>query len=40
MASWPPTYSVVRITKNSFTIDTYDVETGTAIDQTYRIVKK
>ena len=38
--SWKPTYSVVRITNNSFAIDTYDVETGTSIDQTYRIVKK
>lgn len=37
--SWRPTYSVIHITKDSFTIDTYDAETGTPIDETYRIVK-
>lgn len=38
--SWRPTYSVIRITKDTFQIDTYDAESGTPIDQTYRIVKK
>ncbi len=37
--SWRPTYSVVHITDNEFTINTYDVETGTAIDDSYSIVK-
>ena len=37
--SWRPTYSVIHITKDSFTIDTYDAETGIPIDETYRIVK-
>ena len=36
---WRPTYSVIHITKNSFTIDTYDVETGKPIDESYSIVK-
>ena len=38
--NWRPTYSVVHITKNQFSIDTYDAETGTPIDQTYSIVKE
>ena len=37
--SWRPTYSVVHITDSEFTINTYDVETGTAIDDSYSIVK-
>ena len=37
--NWRPTYSVVHITKDTFSIDTYDAETGTPIDQTYSIVK-
>lgn len=37
--NWRPTYSIVHITKNQFSIDTYDAETGTPIDQTYSIVK-
>lgn len=37
--NWRPTYSVVHITKNQFSIDTYDAETGTPIDQTYSIIK-
>lgn len=36
---WRPTYSVIRITKTSFTIDTYDVETGKPIDESYSIIK-
>ena len=36
---WRPTYSVIHITKNSFTIDTYDVETGKPIDESYSIIK-
>ena len=37
--NWRPTYSVIHITKNQFSIDTYDAETGAPIDQTYSIVK-
>lgn len=37
--TWRPTYSVVRITDNAFTITTYDAETGTPIDSAYSIVK-
>lgn len=37
--NWRPTYSVVHITKDRFSIDTYDAETGTPIDQTYSIIK-
>lgn len=37
--NWRPTYSVVHITKNEFSITTYDAETGTPIDQSYSIVK-
>lgn len=36
---WRPTYSVVHITKDTFTINTYDAETGTPIDDSYSIVK-
>ena len=38
--SWRPTYSVIHITGERFTIDTYDVMSGKAIDQTYSIIKK
>lgn len=38
--TWRPTYSVVKVTANSFTIDTYDVETGNRIDDSYTIVKE
>lgn len=38
--NWRPTYSVIHITADKFSIDTYDAETGTAIDQTYRIIKR
>ena len=38
--NWRPSYSVINITKNSFTVNTYDVETGEAIDSSYTIVKK
>ena len=37
--TWRPTYSVIHITKDTFSIETYDVETGTPIDSTYSIVK-
>lgn len=37
--TWRPTYSVIRITANRFTISTFDVESGTAIDDPYTIVK-
>ena len=37
--TWKPTYSVIRITKDSFTINTYDVASGAPIDDTYRIIK-
>ena len=38
--NWRPSYSVINITKDSFTVNTYDVETGEAIDSSYTIVKK
>jgi 3',5'-cyclic AMP phosphodiesterase CpdA len=37
--SWRPTYSVIHITKDKFSIGTYDVMTGAAIDETYSIIK-
>lgn len=37
--TWRPTYSVIRITDNSFTVNTYDVATGAAIDNSYSILK-
>lgn len=37
--TWRPTYSVVRITGDTFTINTYDVATGSPIDESYSIVK-
>lgn len=37
--NWRPTYSVVHITANTFSINTYDAETGTPIDDTYTIEK-
>lgn len=38
--TWRPTYSVIRITSNQFTLSTYDVESGTAIDEPYTIIKE
>ncbi|WP_229711454.1 fibronectin type III domain-containing protein [Pectinatus frisingensis] len=38
--TWRPTYSVVHITADAFSIDTYDVMSGTPIDDTYRIIKQ
>lgn len=38
--TWTPTYSVVNITKDSFTINTYDVNTGDKIDNSFTITKK
>lgn len=38
--TWTPTYSVIDITKDSFTINTYDVNTGKALDQSFTITKK
>lgn len=37
--NWTPTYSVIHITENSFTINTYDVCTGKKIDKPYTIIK-
>lgn len=37
--TWRPTYSVVSIKGNTFSMTTYDVATGTPIDQSYSIVK-
>lgn len=38
--SWTPTYSVIDITKDSFTINTYDVNTGKQLDESFTITKK
>lgn len=38
--TWTPTYSVIDITKDSFTITTYDVNTGKALDDAFTITKK
>ncbi len=38
--TWTPTYSVVNVTKDSFTINTYDVNTGDKIDKSFTITKK
>lgn len=38
--TWTPTYSVIDITKASFTINTYDVNTGKTIDDAFTITKK
>lgn len=38
--TWTPTYSVVNITSDSFTINTYDVNTGDKIDNSFTITKK
>lgn len=37
--TWRPTYSVINITNDKFTINTYDAETGTPIDEAYSIIK-
>ena len=37
--TWRPTYSTIRVTDNSITFNTYDSETGDAIDDSYTIVK-
>jgi len=37
--TWRPTYSVIRITGSRFTINTYDVGSGSPIDETYSIIK-
>jgi len=37
--TWQPTYSVIHITDNKFTVNTYDAATGNAIDDAYSIVK-
>jgi hypothetical protein len=36
---WKPTYSVIAINGNQFTIDTYETETGSKIDSTFTIEK-
>ena len=38
--TWTPTYSIVTVTADSFSIDTYDVNTGKKIDDTFSITKK
>jgi len=38
--TWTPTYSVINITEDAFTINTYDVNTGKEIDKTFTITKK
>lgn len=38
--TWTPTYSVVNVTKDTFSINTYDVNTGEKIDDTFTITKK
>lgn len=38
--TWTPTYSVINITDDSFTINTYDVNSNGAIDQSFTITKK
>ncbi|WP_196592712.1 purple acid phosphatase family protein [Pectinatus sottacetonis] len=37
--TWRPTYSVINVTADKFTINTYDAMTGTPIDKTYSIIK-
>ena len=37
--TWRPTYSVINIDDHAFTINTFDAESGTAIDDAYSIVK-
>jgi Bacterial surface proteins containing Ig-like domains len=37
--TWTPTYSVVDVTKDTLTINTYDVSTGNKIDTPYTISK-
>lgn len=36
---WKPTYSVMEISDTSFSINTYEAESGKAVDKTYTIVK-
>ena len=38
--TWRPTYSVINITDEKFTINTYDAQTGTPIDEAYSIIKR
>lgn len=38
--TWTPTYSVVNVTSDSFTINTYDVNTGDKIDNSFTITKR
>ena len=38
--TWTPTYSVVNVTSDSFTINTYDVNAGDKIDNSFTITKK
>ncbi len=38
--TWTPTYSVVNVTSDSFTINAYDVNTGDKIDNSFTITKK
>ena len=38
--TWRPTYSVIHITADTFSIDTFDAMSSKAIDETYRIIKQ
>ena len=38
--TWTPTYSVIDVTKDTFTVNTYDVNTGAKIDEAFTITKK
>lgn len=38
--TWRPTYSVIRVTRERFSVLTYDAATGTPIDEMYSIVKR
>ena len=37
--NWRPSYSVINITADKFSVTTYDVETSSPIDETYTIIK-
>lgn len=37
--TWTPTYSIIHITEDSFTINTFNVSTGKKIDKPYTIIK-
>ena len=37
--TWRPTYSVINITDDKFTINTYDAQTGTPIDELIALLR-